>query len=526
MTAKVKKTIIRLLLTYLAVLIIPILISVFVFRSAYQVIETSIKATTAASLQQAGIALEQRVSEIETMTYELYQNNELIRFGINTSGMKGETPSKLLELQNNLPNYSVSNKFILDYFILFPNSEIVLNNKIAYTYENFFQYYLNYDNIDLDTWRHWSDQDNYPKILPNQSIQMLDKTGSSAINTSDTQKRSVVTFLMKSGKSYSTRMYIMILVDGQEFYNLVRGNLHTNSDYLRIMDTQGNFLYEAGAEEIYHQYELLDNLQKEDSFYHLSEQQDLFVSNHYSQALGWNILSIRPYGDVMTNLNHVNRNVRIFIILSFLIGIASAVLFTVRKNTPVMSLLLDNHTLQEKMEQQKPFLLNTFLERLLLGRLKEPEVQQIASYLQFPMLSNYQCAIIHFFDMQQGLEQLEQVKLVFSNMLEKNMDAPCYCHDIGSDKLACIFGGGTAFSGKNAAQSWADLVHQSGLKGRCKIAVSLSESCGQLNDIGIAAQEALHALDYKDWDQDFQLLHAEEYDSAIGIVQEKKIYKN
>ena len=85
-----------------------------------------------------------------TIAYELSQNSELIRFGRYADGFQGETPSRLLELQNNLPNYSVSNKFIRDYFVLYPESGIVLNNRVAYDYEDFFRSYIGYSGIGTE----------------------------------------------------------------------------------------------------------------------------------------------------------------------------------------------------------------------------------------------------------------------------------------------------------------------------------------------------------------------------------------
>ena len=69
MTEKMRKPIARLLLTYFAVLTIPILISVFAFQSAYQAIENSTRSSMAAALQQTSAALEQRISEARRLGF-------------------------------------------------------------------------------------------------------------------------------------------------------------------------------------------------------------------------------------------------------------------------------------------------------------------------------------------------------------------------------------------------------------------------------------------------------------------------
>lgn len=150
MTEKVKRTVGRLLATYLVILLIPICASVFVFQPVYRQVQENTRDTVSGSLQQTAGALKQRMEEIETIAYELSQNSELIRFGQYADGFQGETPSRLLELQNNLPNYSVSNKFIRDYFVLYPESGIVLNNRVAYDYEDFFRSYIGYSGIGTE----------------------------------------------------------------------------------------------------------------------------------------------------------------------------------------------------------------------------------------------------------------------------------------------------------------------------------------------------------------------------------------
>ncbi|HIQ59452.1 MAG TPA: helix-turn-helix transcriptional regulator [Candidatus Merdivicinus intestinavium] len=520
MTEKMRKPIARLLLTYFAVLTIPILISVFAFQSAYQAIENSTRSSMAAALQQTSAALEQRISEIETITYELYQNNELIRFGLETDGMEGTTPSKLLELQHNLPSYSVSNQFIADYYILFPNSEIVLNNKLAYTYEKFFQYYLRYERIPLETWREWGLRDAYPRVLENQPIWMQEQGGGGQ-KVNGMERQAGVAFLMKSGRSYSSRMYIMILVDEEELRSLVQNNLHSDADYIRISDENGTILFEAGASEAYRDY-VLPPAQDGDSFHYVRDE-NAFITTHYSENLRWNIVSIRPYRDVMSNLTRVGRIIWICIALSFLIGLGIAVLFTVRKNAPVMSLLHDNHALRQRLEAQKPFMQNTFLERLLAGRLENREIETVASYLQIPIMKDCRCAVAHFFDMEHNRERLEQAKLQLSNALEQQAgQGACYCHDIAADKLACVFVEDTKFFGNGAEERWAALIEQAGLKGeRCRIAVSLCESRRPFRSVSISVKAALHALDYKDWEQGFQVLRAEDFD-ADGILTDTK----
>ena len=138
MTEKVKRTVGRLLATYLVILLIPICASVFVFQPVYRQVQENTRDTVSGSLQQTAGA------------HELSQNSELIRFGQYADGFQGETPSRLLELQNNLPNYSVSNKFIRDYFVLYPESGIVLNNRVAYDYEDFFRSYIGYSGIGTE----------------------------------------------------------------------------------------------------------------------------------------------------------------------------------------------------------------------------------------------------------------------------------------------------------------------------------------------------------------------------------------
>ena len=103
-------------------------------------------------MDQAKSIYEQRFNEISSMTYQLYTNSYALSFSNLAGGDNRQVYSRIIKTQNNLPNYSVTNSFILDYYILFQKSEMVVNDRIVYSAKEFYKSFLSYNAMSYDKW--------------------------------------------------------------------------------------------------------------------------------------------------------------------------------------------------------------------------------------------------------------------------------------------------------------------------------------------------------------------------------------
>lgn len=326
----------------------------------------------------------------------------------------------------------------------------------------------------------------------------------------------MASFLFKSKKSYLRDMYVLIIVGEAELSSLVQSSLTAEGGYLRITGRNDRLLYECGAAETYGGY---PDPEFSGEAFAFREEDGAFVAEYRLEGTGWRVLSVRPYAEIARNLRRMSRNIWGFVALSLAVGAGVAVFFSLRKTAPVMSLLRDNRVMEEQLEAQKPLLLNTFLERLLTGSIGEEEIARSAAYLQFPDLAQWQCAMVHFFDFRRKGEDAEELRVLFRSVMQAAGE-PCYCHNVGSDKITCIFSGPSALLGPGGESAWRNLLRQAELDSRCRIAVAIGADKRDLKALHLSVKELLHILDHKNWEEDFQLLRAEDCNAAVEMVRE------
>ena len=102
-------------------------------------------------LKQAAVLIDTMQDEFSHLGDLLTLNREVNNFKSTSSGFIYPNSYKIIELRRMLPDLYQINQSIFDYYIFFDNSEMVINKKIAYQYEDFYDLYLReqkYDNYD------------------------------------------------------------------------------------------------------------------------------------------------------------------------------------------------------------------------------------------------------------------------------------------------------------------------------------------------------------------------------------------
>lgn len=423
----------RFVLTYLAVLMIPVLLSTLFFSSIYQILLGNTSDSATSSLSQMNTALEQRVSEMESIAFELNRNRQTRVFSLEKGGFSDKVPSMLVELQNRLPNYGVSNKFIKEYYLLFPNSEIVANNNIAYGYHEFFDRYLRYENMTYEQWRDAVSAIG-TSVWGAQPVRML-KIGGPA--GSDTVELNLISFVYTQGYLTSDNTTVLFVVDEETVREITD---IPDQDSLLIRDASGGIIFESGRNAALFR-DVRPEAGEGNSTVQTVGGERIFVTSLMSPATGWEYLLIKPYNDAMKTLHATVVGMLAVVVASLLIGAVAAVFFSMGKRAPAMKLASHNTLLRQEMDAQKPILMNTFMERLLRNKLDEGNIARNEQYLGIKPMASYQCAIVQLYSARaDGMEWFEKVKITFRGVLQRRYGQEnLFCHDIDDDKIACVF---------------------------------------------------------------------------------------
>jgi hypothetical protein len=220
----------------------------------------------------------------------------------------------------------------------------------------------------------------------------------------DNNRINAVTCLLNTGRNFHGNMSILMLIDVLEMEKIISPVVPSSEDYACIIDKTG-LLFDINPNDKYFKYitkELSGSAEPLSRTYtDLIDGEKVFVTHIFSEELDWNLISIRPYKTVMSNLLVVQRVMICVACISVLAGIGLAILFSIKKNSPAMSLLHDNERFQAQIEEQKPIIRSTFMERLFNGMIDNQQIQMFLRYLDIPLGNFYTCLVFQFYDDEQ-----------------------------------------------------------------------------------------------------------------------------
>lgn len=499
----------RFLFTYLAMLVFPVAISIMVYAQTYKKTEDITQKASLLGLEQSRAILEQRFSEIGSMAYELYNNPYAIRFSKAKGTVSGHIPSLILETQNRLPSYKISNNFILDYFIAFPGTNTILNKNIAYSLPAFFNNYLQYNTVDYETFRNTIFNTSQSNIY--WPVQPVVQRGMYSPNFSF-DSIEVFTCLPVIGRSEEGRnMNVIMLISRNALDNIMSPALHSADSYIALAATNGTLLYENSTNSPFSNY--LQTAQAEPSAsqgstYYINGKK-VFITQIYSDKLSMSFISIRPYSVIMAELQPIKHFIFFSVALSAILGVGLAFFFSSQRSGPAMSLYYDNEQFQAQINEQKPILENTFLERLLNGTLANTHVNTMIQYLNIPPDKSWRCLVLQFFDDEKlNVAYFEQIKILVLEVL--NSFPGLMQHDIGSYRIACIIASDAGdYSEKTAILLCETINTKLAPLVSCKIATAIGRGCSSIQAVSQSLRSALSVLNFKDWNLPYQILFAE-----------------
>ncbi|HJC25442.1 MAG TPA: AraC family transcriptional regulator [Candidatus Eisenbergiella merdavium] len=150
---KNKRVYIRLILTYLAVFLIPLVISIQGFEKIADDTQKSISRSVLSNLEHARDTLDNNFQEIDTIVERL-TNNSTIRYVATQMDQsdKNVEISKILSAQNYLKAMQIQT-FVEEYYLYFFESEMIISPEQIFYNEDSMKNYFCYDGMEWEEWK-------------------------------------------------------------------------------------------------------------------------------------------------------------------------------------------------------------------------------------------------------------------------------------------------------------------------------------------------------------------------------------
>ncbi|UUZ85341.1 cache domain-containing protein [Paenibacillus sp. P26] len=201
-----------------------------IYNQTLQEFEKEVTAANLNILQQSKDQLDRRFSEMNSIATQLVSDSRIMQFQNIKDPFEGANTYRILETRKSIYNYSLSNNFIFNYFVVFKNSDLVLAESSTYKLSDFHKQFR-YAGMDAEQWKSlFTDAYYQRKILPAQDV------------TVGGIPYSLLTYIQSLGFPGMPQGAVAITVDNREIQKLLRGLDLTGGGWVYILNENGDIV--------------------------------------------------------------------------------------------------------------------------------------------------------------------------------------------------------------------------------------------------------------------------------------------
>lgn len=449
----------RLLLSYVFVLLIPILTSWLAYGQAIRDVEQYTKESNISMLRQSCKIIDRNLDEVSRTAIQLGMNRHL----------KEILPKKTVNnydlslLLNELSSYIIPNNFVVRTGIYLKNSHYVFYSDTVYNDRFLYKHILRYQNIGFSEWRSALFSKAYQgEFLPSRPVVM------------ERLHQSVITFIQSIPfdiQYHDNDGAIFLLIDTKQFHSLLPKIDVAKGSWVYVLDDKGQMITSIG-----HGAEPAQiKLNKTEGYLETSYAgKPIFVTYTTSPMNGWKYVVALPRAAVMAKVHYIKILAVVVTFISLISGFILAYFLAYKNTEPirgiikmisdflgieqengvgeyefltgqVSKLISNNNSLKTAMINQSAMATTIFFERLLRGDFKNSdEVDVFSKYAGIDLHEKrFLTVILKMYGSndvlnQEILKELDMTKVVIKDILKKVMKEDSFIHDLDENNIAIL----------------------------------------------------------------------------------------
>ncbi len=526
---KRRRIFIRFFISYFAILLIPIVIGSSIYVQVIRIVEKETEEKNCIILEQSQNVVDGYMASVEKIFHQLAFDSRVTQLLQVQNSMDGMDIYRSFQAQRDFSVLNVTNDFIVDFYIYFGDSNIIITK--GTTYWNPELFYRNYLDAEIEGFETWmSRMKNQYHNQAYFSDKLLD---------TNNRKKTVITSLQSipiTSVGYS-KGCIAILIDESKIRKLLDPISTDKGGWFYVVDAKGNILSSTDGKKEQLQVLEFDSTGPAGAKSLLIDNQKMLATYVVSSKNNWNYVSVIPYSVVMEKAEHVKRvTISITIVILFagvIIALAAAYLngkpikrmlkilsgklgvdldlankneFDILEGN-LVSLIDNNEHLKQAMQEQIVLIKATFFERLIRGQFRGlKELETIASLSGIGIRGSRHVVImmqfIEFTDMidAEYLDELERKRVYAKSVISSCVQEQGFVHDIENDKIMLLY----SFEGipdSDTEKYILELIERVNSE-LCNVlkfrfAFGVGNACSNLTDVYKSYNEALYALDYR-----------------------------
>ena len=431
-TLKERKLFQSYFVTYVAVLLIPLITFGCIYSELTNTIREGIENENRILLEQTTNILDTRFKEVESIGIQLINSACVTQLRYLEDPLSHVNIKTLLQARESLPRYSAYNDFLESYLLFFNRGQVVLSSNLTYSYNDFYNQYMHQEDFTQEKWL----QD---LQTVSSSLGECELRSFLLINGDSVQTRNMIQFSFSFLPSVYQDGKVVLYVDQQRMNDLLQTFGLLENEFACILSPSGQMLAwtddRLWSEDAIAQ--LLDNASNNRTFaqYQISGRNTL-VSNCTSGQTGLKIIIARSADGVYARLNGIRWIICAVMLLAILLGVAISYGFSHQNSFLVRSLAQEsgasldgmsytealhtlrrsfdeirtsNNAIQKNYMEQRHYLQRSFLSQMIRGEFaNEESAQATARSLQLLETGQPMCVMLFH---QDGMSSDETVGL-------------------------------------------------------------------------------------------------------------------
>ncbi|TVY10991.1 helix-turn-helix domain-containing protein [Paenibacillus cremeus] len=382
--------VIRFLLPYMLVMLIPLFIGFFAYYKTVSLLEAEVVNSNMSLLEQTKQALSRRLGEIDTIVQQVTTDPKVNLFMQLRDPFEGANTYRILDTQKNVINYSMSNSFIYRYYLLFKNSGIVMSSSSIYEMGEFYGKILSYNQLNYRQWANGiMNTYHHHDYWPAQAV------------TLEGKPYMMVTHVHSLGYPIAQKGAILVLIQNSEIQKLLSGFNMSEGGWAYIADETGAIISSISSDGSVPPAAPLDWDRNSGVVEKMMRGQRMMITYTTSEYNGWKYVAAQPTHVVLEKVNYIKRITWAVITLGLLAALLISSLLAYHNSRPVRklvaiigerlgadngkpadvydliqdtlsTLMIHNEELKSNMQSQLPLLRSAVLGKLFKGDYASP----------------------------------------------------------------------------------------------------------------------------------------------------------
>ncbi len=454
----------RFFLPSVIILIGSLLAGAFAYYKTSLMVESEAMKNNLAVLNQTKSILDRRFAEIEMIAQQIANDPKVVSFQHVEEPHAGTNPYKMLLTEKNLLDYRLTNHFLIDYFLVFKKSGMIISPSKVYDLEQFYKLQFQYNDMTVEQWK--------DAVLNSFHLRTYLPASQA---TYEKKNYSLLSYVQSFGNRSLYGGAVVVMIDNEQIKGLLRELDLEGGGFAYIADTQGNIISHASSDIGYVPEHILGSNANPYSEMEIGGQK-LLLTQTKSAYNGWTYVSAQPLQTVLKKVNYLKQLTTVIFIAALIFGLLIAGFFAYRHSRPwrklmgvlsvphtadreaalpknpmdviqhsVMRLIHNNEMLQGKLKEQLPLLKNSFFDRLLKGQFNaKRDIEVTMEHLGIEWKHPYSVAAILQLNTYSGdynedvLMELDIKKLAIHELIQKAYAKHVYTQDMDVNKIALL----------------------------------------------------------------------------------------